>query len=322
MGGFTIVLITICVLFALVILKGVTIVSQGQAAIIERLGKYSTTLDPGLNFIVPVLDKPRDVRVVNNPFSKDKVSNKRVDLREQLLNVDKLDVISKDNVQMGVDTLVFYQIMEPFKAVYEINNPVNAIRELSKTTVRNVFGEMDLDQSLASREDINTKLRAVLDEATDKWGIKVLRVEIQDIIPPAELVKVMQKQMTAERERREKVIQAEAEKKSSILTAEGIKQSQILKAEGEAKAVLLTRDAEAKGIQMVEEAKAKGFDAVRDSMSSVKGTEGVVALETLKTQERVASSLANSQNATFFLPNELAGLSGAIGSLKEILKKS
>ena len=330
MSGFTIVLLTIIALFALLVLKGVTLVAQGQAAIIERLGKYRTTLEPGLNFIIPVLDKTRDVRSVNNPFAKDRVSNKRVDLREQLLNVEKLDVITKDNVRMEVDTLVFYQIMEPFKSVYEINNPVRGIDELSKTTVRNVFGEMDLDQSLASREDSNTKLRSVLDEATDKWGIKVLRVEIQDIKPPQDLVETMKKQMTAERERREKVIQAEAEKRESILLAEGenkstilraeaAKQDSILRAEGEAKATILSREAEAKGIQMVEEAKAKGFDAVRDSLSVAKGTEGVVALETLKTQEIVAEKLASSDNSTFFLPNELAGLSGAIGSLKEIL---
>jgi len=329
MSGFTIVLLTIVILFALVVLKGVTIVSQGQAAIIERLGKYRTTLEPGINFIVPILDQARHVRVVNNPNSKDRVGAKRVDLREQLLNVDKLEVITKDNVRMGVDTLVFYQIMEPFKAVYEINNPVNGIKELSKTTVRNVFGEMDLDQSLASREESNTKLRSVLDEATDKWGIKVLRVEIQDIIPPQELVQVMQEQMKAERIKRGNVIEAEAVKKKMILEAEGKnreaillaeadKQESILTAEGEAKSILLRAEAEAKGIQMVEEAKAKGFDAVRDSLSSSKGTEGVVALETLKTQETVAKELASSKNATFFLPNELAGLSGAVGSLKEI----
>ena len=233
MDTFTIVLIAFAVLFAIVVLKGVTLVSQSEAAIVERLGKYRVTLEPGLNFIIPGLDSVKNVRNVNNQLAIDKVSNKRVDLREQLLNVEKLDVITKDNVRMEVDTLVFYQILEPYKAAYEINNPVRAIDELSKTTVRNVFGEMDLDTSLASREDSNSKLRGVLDEATDKWGIKVLRVEIQDIKPPDDLLQTMKKQMTAERERREQVIQAEAKKRSTILEAEGINQSKILIAEAE-----------------------------------------------------------------------------------------
>ena len=320
MTTFTIVLIAFAVLFAIVVLKGVTIVSQSEAAIIERLGKYRLTLDPGLNFIIPGLDSVKNVRTVNNQLAKDKVSNKRVDLREQLLNVEKLDVITKDNVRIEVDTIVFYQVLEPYKAVYEINNPVRAIDELSKTTVRNVFGEMDLDTSLASREDSNTKLRQVLDEATDKWGIKVLRVEIQDIKPPADLVETMKKQMTAERERREQVIQAEAKKRSSILEAEGINQSKILIAEAEKQEKILRAQGEAEKIRLTQDATAKGFDVVRDSLSAVKGADGVIAIETLKAQVEVARELASSKNSTFFLPNELAGLLGAVGSIKEIIK--
>ena len=322
MDTFTIVLIAFAVLFAIVVLKGVTLVSQSEAAIVERLGKYRVTLDPGLNFITPGLDSIKNVRNVNNQLAQDVVSNKRVDLREQLLNVEKLDVITKDNVRMEVDTLVFYQILEPYKATYEINNPVRAIDELSKTTVRNVFGEMDLDTSLASREDSNTKLRQVLDEATDKWGIKVLRVEIQDIKPPADLVETMKKQMTAERERREQVIQAEAKKRSSILEAEGINQSKILIAEAEKQEKILRAEGEAEEIRLTQDATAKGFDVVRTSLSAAKGTDGVIVIETLRAQIEVAKQLASSKNSTFFLPTELVGLAGAVGSIKEIIKTS
>ena len=322
MDTFTIVLIAFAVLFAIVVLKGVTLVSQSEAAIVERLGKYRVTLEPGLNFIIPGLDSVKDVRNVNNQLAVDKVSNKRVDLREQLLNVEKLDVITKDNVRMEVDTLVFYQILEPYKAAYEINNPVRAIDELSKTTVRNVFGEMDLDTSLASREDSNSKLRRVLDEATDKWGIKVLRVEIQDIKPPDDLLETMKKQMTAERERREQVIQAEAKKRSTILEAEGINQSKILIAEAEKQEKILRAEGEAEEIRLTQNATAKGFDVVRNSLSAAKGTDGVIVIETLRAQIEIAKQLASSKSSTFFLPTELVGLAGAVGSIKEIIKTS
>ena len=249
------------------------------------------------------------------------------------MDIPEQEVISKDNIRMQVDTLVFYQIIEPYKSVYEINSPVYAIKQLSQTTIRNIFGEMDLDTSLSARDSINDRLRSILDEATDKWGIKIIRVEIQDIIPPIELKDAMQKQMVAERAKREKITLAEADKQKNILDAEGIKQKQILEAEGANKAVILTAQAEknkrvleAEGeshsIKMVQEAVAEGLDAVRDVLGKTDGIEGVVLIETLKTQQEIAKSLAGGTNSKFFLPNDLAGLFGAIGGVKEILDLS
>ena len=261
------------------------------------------------------------------------IPESRIDLREQIYDIPSQEVITKDNIRMQVDTLVFYQIVEPYKAVYEISNPVEAIKQLSQTTIRNIFGEMDLDTSLSAREDINTRLRIVLDEATDNWGIKIERVEIQEIAPPAELKDAMQKQMVAERARREKVTLAEAEKQENILLAEGIKQRQILEAEGQNRAVVLTAEAEkqkrileaegeAESIRLVQESTAKGLDAVREVLSVTKGSEGLVLIETLKTQSEIAKALASGENSKFFLPMELAGLFGAVGGIKEILSIS
>jgi len=322
--------ISIAVLVFFIAISGVKQISQGQSAIIERLGKYRTTLKPGLNFVIPFLDKLKFVKSVNMTTE---MSNYRIDLREQIMDIPEQEVISKDNIRMQVDTLVFYQIVEPYKAVYEISSPVNAIKQLSQTTIRNIFGEMDLDTSLSARESINERLRSILDEATDKWGIKVLRVEIQDIIPPLELKEAMQKQMVAERAKREKVTLAEADKQKNILEAEGVKQKQILEAEGANKAVILKAQAEkdkrileaegeSKSIKMVQEATAEGLDAVRDVLGKTDGIEGVVLIETLKTQQEVAKSLAGGTNSKFFLPNDLAGLFGAIGGVKEVLDLS
>lgn len=263
----------------------------------------------------------------------DGIPTNRIDLREQILDIAKQDVITRDNVEMNVDTLVFYQIVEPHKTVYEISSPVDAIRQLSRTSIRNVFGEMDLDATLSARESINAKLRTVLDEATDKWGIKVLRVEVQDISPPPELKETMQKQMVAERDRRAQVTLAEAEKQAVILKAEGDRQNQILRAEGEKQSVVLRAEAEkqesvlvaegqAEAIRMVQQATAAGLDMVRDSLSKKEGTRGVIALETLKAQTEIANRLATGESTKIFLPTEVAGLFGALGGVKEILRSN
>ncbi|TKJ36949.1 peptidase [candidate division LCP-89 bacterium B3_LCP] len=323
--------IAIAILVIIIALSGIKQIQQGQAAVIERLGKYHKTLEAGLSFIIPFFDRQKFVRNVN--ARPHELANNRIDLREQIMDIPEQEVISKDNIRMQVDTLVFFQIVEPYKAVYEISSPVKGIQQLSQTTIRNIFGEMDLDTSLSARESINDRLRSILDEATDKWGIKVLRVEIQDIIPPIELKEAMQKQMIAERERRAKVTLAEAEKQERILTAEGQRQKQILEAEGENQAVILKAEAErkkkileaegqSKSIQMVQEATAKGLDAVRVVLGKAEGIQGVVLIETLKAQQEIAKALASGENSKFFLPNDLAGLFGAIGGIKEVLDLS
>ncbi len=320
-------------LVIVIALSGIRQVAQSQCGIVERLGRYHKTLHPGLNFIVPFLDRVRFVAGANLRGKEDGISPYRIDLREQILDIAKQDVITKDNVEMDVDTLVFFQITEPHRAVYEISNVVDAIRQLSRTTIRNIFGEMDLDTTLSARESINSRLRTVLDEATDKWGIKVLRVEIQDIAPPPELKETMQKQMVAERERRAKVTLAEAEKQAVILEAESKRQDAILRAEGENKAIILraeaekqqkvlTAEGEAESIRLVQQATAAGLEAVRGVLGQTAGTQGLIMLEALKAQMEIAKSLSSGENTKIFLPTDIAGLYGAVGGIKEILKSA
>lgn len=325
------ILIAIALLVLLAAAFGIRQVSQSQCGIVERLGRYHTTLHPGLNLIVPFIDRVRHVASLNLRGKEDRISSYRIDLREQILDVPKQDVITKDNIEMDVDTLVFYQITDPVKSVYEISNLLQAIRQLSITTIRNIFGEMELDATLSAREPINTRLRTVLDEATDKWGVKVLRVEIQDISPPPELKHTMQQQMVAERDRRAQVTLAEAEKQTVILAAESMKQDAILRAEGESKAVILRAEAEkqerilnaegeAESIMLVQQATAGGLGAVREVLQQTGDSEGLIMLQTLNAQTQIAKHLASGQSTKIFLPTDIAGLYGAIGGIKEILK--
>ena len=312
-----IVIAVVCLIIVIVLL-GVRQISQSQAAIVERLGRYHKTLHPGINLIIPFLDHVKRVRHVNAPAS-DLPAN-RMDMREQVLDVKEQKIISKDNVQMDVDTVVFYQITEPHKVFYEITDPIEAIKQICMTTVRSVFGEMDLDESLSSREKVNSRLRSALDEVTDKWGIKVLRVEIQDIQLEPDLINTMKSQMIAERGRRAAVTTAEGEKQATILRAEGMKRGEVLEAEAEKEAMVLRAEAEAESIRMVQEAKATGLEAVRSVLSKRDGIKGILTLETLKTQETVARELASGTNSKFYLPMNLAGLYGAIDGVKELLK--
>ena len=324
-----IIIISVAVLVMIIALTGVKQVPQSQAVIIERLGKCHKTLDAGLNFIIPFFDKKRFVKLIN--YRPEGISDFNIDLREQVFDIPEQSVITKDNITLSVDTLVFYQIIEAYKACYEISNLIMALKELSKTTMRNIFGEMDLDTSLSARDSINNKLRTILDEATDKWGVKILRVEIQDIKPPGDLKDDMEKQMKAERVRRQAVLIAEGKKQASILEAEGIKQSQILAAQGEAEAKILNAEAdrqekvlnasgEAEKIRLVQKATADGLEAVRKVFSEDVGVDNLVILEILKSQNEIAKELANGDSQKIYLPNDVAGIFGAIGGIKELLK--
>jgi regulator of protease activity HflC (stomatin/prohibitin superfamily) len=312
----------------LIVLKGIKQVPQGQAMIIERLGKYVRTLDSGINFIIPFLDRKRVVKHLN--YKPDGLSAYCVDLREQVYDIPSQAVITRDNISLTVDTLIFYQIVEPHRALYEISDLIMAIRELSKTTMRNVFGEMDLDTSLSSRDTVNQRLRTILDEATDKWGVKILRVEIQDIVPPADLKEDMERQMRAERTRRQEVTIAEGKKQAAILEAEGIKQSLILNAQGESESRIMKAEAikaekillaqgEAESIQLVQQAKAVGLDAVRKVYSEQGGSENLLMMEILRSQNEIAKDLANGTSQKIFLPTETAGLFGSIKGIQELL---
>lgn len=322
------IIIAITLFVVIIVFKGIKQVPQGQAMIIERLGRYVRTLESGINFIVPFLDKKRVVKHLN--YKQEGLSIYSVDLREQVYDIPSQSVITRDNISLTVDTLIFYQIIEPHKALYEISDLIMAIRELSRTTMRNVFGEMDLDTSLSSRDSINQKLRGILDEATDKWGVKILRVEIQDIVPPTDLKEDMERQMKAERTRRQEVTLAEGKKQAAILESEGIKQSLILNAQGESESRIMKAEAlkaekillaegEAESIRLVQQAKALGLDAVRAVYAQQQGSENLLMMEILRSQNEIAKELANGSSQKIFFPTESAGLFGSIKGIQELL---
>ncbi len=317
MGG-AIAAIIILGLIIWVVLSCIKIVPQAHAYVIERLGAYQSTWSVGLHFKVPFVDKVA----------------RKVILKEQVVDFAPQPVITKDNVTMRIDTVVFYQITDPKLYAYGVENPIMAIENLTATTLRNIIGDLELDQTLTSRETINTKMRASLDVATDPWGIKVNRVELKNIIPPAEIQNAMEKQMKAERERREAVtraegektasvtvaegkkeaaiLEAEAEKQSAILRAEAEKEKRIREAEGRAEAIRVTKQAEAEGIRMVKEAESAGIRMVKDAGAD----EAVIKLESLEAFKAAANGAANK----IIIPSEIQGLAGLAASAKEILK--
>ena len=254
----TYVLIAIVILVVIIAKKALVIIPQSETKIIERLGKYYATLNPGINIIIPFIDRAKEIVVLNR--GRYSYSN-CIDLREQVYDFPSQNVITKDNIQMEINALLYFQIVDPFKAVYEISNLPNAIEKLTQTTLRNIIGEMELDETLTSRDTINTKLRAVLDDATDKWGVKVNRVELQDIIPPSTVLNAMEKQMqailTSEGEKAAEILASEGEKTAMINRAEASKQQAILHAEGEAQARIRKAEAEAIAIEKITEAVGK-----------------------------------------------------------------
>ena len=288
-----------------IILSCVRIVPQAQAYVIERLGAYNGTWSVGLHFKVPFIDRVA----------------RKVLLKEQVVDFAPQPVITKDNVTMRIDTVVYYQITDPKLYAYGVDNPIMAIENLTATTLRNIIGDLELDSTLTSRETINTKMRATLDEATDPWGIKVNRVELKNIIPPAEIQNAMEKQMKAERERREAILRAEGEKKSSVLIAEGHKASMILEAEAEKESAILKAEAkkeatireaegQAEAIRKVQEATAAGLRAIKEAGAD----EAVIKLKSLEAFERAADGKATK----IIIPSEIQGLAGLVSSIKEV----
>ena len=287
------------------LVSNIRIVPQAHAYVVERLGGYKETWGVGLHFKVPILDRVA----------------KRVSLKEQVVDFEPQAVITKDNVTMQIDTVVFYQITDPKKYAYGVESPIAAIENLTATTLRNIIGDLELDSTLTSRETINTKMRATLDEATDPWGIKVNRVELKNIIPPTEIQNAMEKQMKAERERREAILRAEGEKKSSILRAEGHKESMILEAEAEKEAAILNAEAkkeatireaegQAEAILKVQRATADGLRAIREAGAD----EAVIKLKSLEAFEKAADGKATK----IIIPSEIQNLAGLVTSIKEI----
>ena len=312
----TYVLIVIVVCILVFAKMALVIIPQSETRIIERLGRYHATLKPGVNIIIPFIDRAKDiVAMVRGRY----VYTNNIDLREQVYDFPKQNVITKDNVQTEINALLYFQIVDPFKAVYEINNLPNAIEKLTQTTLRNIIGELELDETLTSRDTINTKLRVVLDDATNKWGIKVNRVELQDITPPESVLNAMEKQMQAERNKRATILTSEGKKASDILQSEGEKmatinraeaekQQAILKAEGEAQARIRKAEAEAIAIQKITEAVGK----------STNPANYLLAQKYLMMLQQVAEG---DKTKTVYLPYEATNLMGSIGGIKDLFKE-
>jgi regulator of protease activity HflC (stomatin/prohibitin superfamily) len=290
-------ILIIIILAILLFISSIRIVPQANAYVIERLGAYNGTWQVGLHMKVPLIDKIA----------------KTVSLKEHVLDFDPQPVITKDNVTMEIDTVIYFQITDPKLYAYGVANPMAAIENLTATTLRNIIGDLELDQTLTSRELINTKMRTVLDEATDPWGIKINRVEVKNIMPPTDIQDAMEKQMRAERERREAIIRAEGQKRSAILVAEGNKEAAILEAEANKQAAIKTAEGEAEAIRMINQATA---DAIRMLVES-RPTREIIALKSLETFEQVA----DGKSTKIIIPSDIAGLAGLATSFKELIKE-
>lgn len=311
----TIINLVLIVAVVLIALSCVKVIKQSKVGIIMRLGKFRKEAKTGVHFLVPFIDRMAYI----------------IDLRELVVDFPPQPVITKDNVTMQIDTVVYYKVTDPVKYVFEIANPISAIENLTATTLRNIIGELDLDETLTSRDIINAKMRTILDEATDKWGIKVNRVELKNIMPPHDIQVAMEKQMRAERERREAILQAEGEKQSAILRAEakkeamireaeGKKQSAILVAEGEAEAIRETAIARATGeaemIRRSQEATAEGLALVFKAMKEADIDDNMLALKSMEALEK----LGQSESAKLVLPSDTVGLLGTFKGIKEVME--
>lgn len=304
------------VICALVLVKkSLVIIPQSETKIIERLGKYYATLKPGINIIIPFIDRAKSIVAMRRGLY---VYSDVIDLREQVYEFDKQNVITKDNVQTEINALLYFQIVDPFKAVYEINNLPNAIEKLTQTTLRNIIGELELDQTLTSRDTINTKLRAVLDDATNKWGIKVNRVELQDITPPASVLQAMEKQMQAERNKRATILTSEGQKAAAILKSEGEKTAIINKAEADKQMAILNAEGEAQARIRKAEAEAIAIEKITEAVGkSTNPANYLLAQKYIKMLEDVASG---EKTKTVYLPYEATNLMGSIGGIKDLFK--
>ncbi len=321
MFGMSVVLIGVGLFFVIFLLKSVYMVRQAEAVIIERLGKYDRILLPGLHIIVPFLERPREViwtyvrDVDGRRHYRYSQLIKRVDLRESVYDFPKQNVITKDNVTMEINALLYYQITDPKAAVYEVKNLSEAIEKLTQTTLRNVIGSMDLDETLVSRDAINARLQAILDEATDKWGVKVNRVELQEVNPPSDIRQAMEKQMRAERDRRAVILEAEGSKRSKILEAEGVKESKVLRATGEAESVILRAEAEAQARLKVAQAESKAIEMIQASVPKGDPLPYMIAMQYIKALPQM---MEGKDDKMIVVPYEASSLVGSLSSVKSI----
>ena len=317
----------ILVLVVLIIMAGVKVVPQSETKVVERLGKFHSVLQPGLNFIIPFIDKPKVIytrRVETGAFARSGVrvsTTTVIDLREQVYDFPSQQVITRDNVTTEINALLYFQIVDPKKSVYEIDNLPNAIEKLTQTSLRNVIGELELDETLTSRDTINAKLQSILDDATNKWGVKVNRVELQDITPPESVRVAMEKQMQAERNRRAEILNAEGEKQSLILRSEGQKMSQINKAEAEKQAAILKAEGEARAQVLRAQAEADAIRNVADAVAQSQ-TDPAAYLLAQKYIETLKSMTDGQDNKTVYIPYEATSVLSSLGSIKQLFKEN
>lgn len=290
-------LFIILIIILVIVILGIKVIPQSEAKVVERLGSYNATLGTGPHYVIPFID-----RVANT-----------VTLKEIVKDFAPQPVITKDNVTMQIDTVVYFQITDPKLYTYGVENPINAIENLTATTLRNIIGELELDQTLTSRDIINSKMRSILDEATDPWGIKVIRVEVKNILPPRDIQEAMEKQMRAERERREKILQAEGEKKAAVLIAEGEKESTILRADAKKEAEIREAEGKAEAIMKVKEAEAEGIKLIK----AAKADEAVLKLRSYEAMVKVANGTATK----IIVPSDLQNLVTTGSILKETIKE-
>lgn len=306
------ILIALLIFIFVIALSTIKIVRQAEVAVIERLGRFSKIAESGLNLIIPFID-----RIAKN-----------VSLKQQVMDIPPQTVITKDNVTITIDTVVYYQITDPFKATYEIEDLVRGIVYLAVTTMRDIVGKMELDNTFSSRDEINNRLRLIMDEATDRWGVRIERVEVKDIKPPADIRDAMEKQMNAERTKRALILQAEGEKQAAITSAEGNKQAAILnaeaesqakitRAEGEKQARILQAEGEAQAIERLATAEAQRVKAVFDAIMAANPDEKLIAIKTIEALQAIANGPANK----VFIPFDATKTLAAVGSLKEIIKE-
>ena len=288
--------IAVIILAVVVLIRNIRVVQQARAFVVERLGAYHSTWNVGLHFKIPFIERIAKV----------------VSLKEQVADFPPQPVITKDNVTMQIDTVIYFQITDPKLYTYGVENPMLAIENLTATTLRNIIGELELDESLTSRDTINAKMQQILDEATDSWGIKVNRVELKNITPPKEIQNAMEKQMKAERERRESILKAEGEKRAAILEAEGEKESAVLRAEAKKEAAILEAQGKAQAILAVNEATAEGLKL----LNSAAPTEPIVQLKALE----AFAAAANGQATKIIIPSEIQGLAGLATAFKEVIQ--
>lgn len=304
--------VLILVFIVLFFVKGVIIVQQGEAVVVERLGRFNRVLYSGMHIIIPIIESQREVKWkkvisgVNGSTRSFNVEQSRIDMRESVYDFPRQNVITKDNVSIGINALIYFQVMDPKSVAYEIQNLPEAIEKLTQTTLRNIIGEMDLDETFVSRDTINAKLRLILDEASSKWGVKVNRVELQDIVPPSDIQTAMEKQMKAERDRRAAILEAEGKKKSAILNAEGDREALINRAEGEKQSAILVAEGQAQAIERITAAFGEGVSA----------DKYIIAMKYLETLKEMVEG---ENNKVVYLPYEATGILSSLDGIKQLL---